>query len=147
MILDRKMFTNQSFTENKAVINREICCFISDPRFNISKNLSVTRCNIWCRLLNSFQNFENHNSQSKKWILVMLSWIVTCCKISDFNPIQAEVFWNHIGSGGHTKILCFSLTCGPITTKLGMMVLWNSGYIVPPSPLPPAWIGLILGPL
>ena len=34
------MFTNQPFTENKAVINRkivQICCSISQPLFTISK--------------------------------------------------------------------------------------------------------------
>ena len=31
------------------------------------------------RLLN-FETFENHNNRSEKWILVMLSRIVTCCK-------------------------------------------------------------------
>ena len=64
-----KMFTDQSFTENKAVINGEtvqIYCSISQPRFNISIIPSVTRCSIWCRLLNSFQNFENPNSSFKK---------------------------------------------------------------------------------
>ena len=30
--------------------------------------------------LTPFQNFENHNSRSKKWILVILSRIATCCK-------------------------------------------------------------------
>ena len=36
-----KMFTNQSFTENKAVINVktvQICCSISQPRLKIKKN-------------------------------------------------------------------------------------------------------------
>ena len=84
-----KMFTHKPFIQNKAVINGEteqICRSVSQPRFNISKNPSVTRCSIWYRLLNSFQNFEHHNSRSKKWIPVMLSRITTCCKISDFNP-------------------------------------------------------------
>ena len=39
------MFTDQSSTENRAVINGEtvqIYCSISQPRFNISKNPSVT---------------------------------------------------------------------------------------------------------
>ena len=45
------MFTNRSFTENKAVINGEMvrmCCSISHPRFNISKNPSVTRFGADC---------------------------------------------------------------------------------------------------
>ena len=40
------MFTNQSFTENKAVINGEmiqICCSISQPRFNVSKKMHPSR--------------------------------------------------------------------------------------------------------
>ena len=77
------MFTNQSNTENKAVINGEtvqICCSISQLKFKKSKDPSVTRCSIWYRLLNFFQNFENYNSSSKKLILVMLSRIATCCK-------------------------------------------------------------------
>ena len=63
-----KMFANQSLTENKAVINGEtvqICCSISQPRLNISQNPSVTRCSVWYRLLNPFQNFEKLNSRSK----------------------------------------------------------------------------------
>ena len=40
-----------------------------------------------------------------------------------FNPSQAGVFWNPIGRGAHCAPLCFSFICGPITTKLGMMVL------------------------
>ena len=49
------------------------------------KNPSVTRCSIWCRLLNSFQNFENRSSNFETWILVMLSIIATVIKFSDFN--------------------------------------------------------------
>ena len=78
-----KMFISQSFTKNKAVINGkavQIYLWISQSRFTLSKNPSVTRCTIWCRLLNYPQDSENHNSRSKKWILVMLSRIVTCCK-------------------------------------------------------------------
>ena len=42
------------------------------------------------------------------------------------NPIQAGLFWNHIGWGGaHCAPLCFSSICCPITTKLGMLVLWH----------------------
>ena len=41
-----------------------------------------------------------------------------------FNPIQAGLFWNHIGWGAHCAPLCFSSICCPITTKLGMLVLW-----------------------
>ena len=55
MILDSNR--KDVFTENKAVINGEtvqIYCSISQPRFKISKNPSVTRCSIWCKLLNSF---------------------------------------------------------------------------------------------
>ena len=40
------MFTNQSFTENKAVINGEtvqIYCSLSQPKFNISKKISPLR--------------------------------------------------------------------------------------------------------
>ena len=44
----------------------------------------------------------------------------------NFNPIQAGLFWNHIGWGGGTLCpLCFSSICCPITTKLGMIVLWH----------------------
>ena len=42
-----KVFTNQSFTKNKAVINGEkvqIYRNVSQPRFAVSKNPSVTRC-------------------------------------------------------------------------------------------------------
>ena len=44
-----------------------------------------------------------------------------------FNPIQAGLFWNHIGWGGGHIVppLCFSSICYPITTKLGMLVLWH----------------------
>ena len=69
------------FTENKAVIyvkTVQICCSISHPTFHISKNPSVTRCSIWCRLTNFSLNFKNPNSKSKKWILVKLSITVTC---------------------------------------------------------------------
>ena len=45
---------------------------------------------------------------------------------SIINPIQAGLFWNHIGWGGHiVPPLCFSSICYPITTKLGMLVLWH----------------------
>ena len=77
------MFINQSFTKNKAVINGntvQVYLWVSQLRFTLSKNLSVTRCSTWCRLLYSLWNFENHSSQSKKWILIMLSRIVTCRK-------------------------------------------------------------------
>ena len=44
----------------------------------------------------------------------------------EVNPIQAGLFWNHIGWGGHiVPPLCFSSICYPITTKLGMLVLWH----------------------
>ena len=36
------------------------------------------------------------------------------------NPIQAGVFWNHI-----VPPLRFSFICCPVTTKLGMIVLWH----------------------
>ena len=78
-----KMFINQSFAKNKTVINGktvQIYGWISQSRFTISKNPSVTRCSMQCRLLNFLKNFEDHNCRSKKWILVMLSRIVTCCK-------------------------------------------------------------------
>ena len=46
--------------------------------------------------------------------------------IIHINPIQAGLFWNHIGWGGHiVPPLCFSSICYPITTKLGMLVLWH----------------------
>ena len=46
--------------------------------------------------------------------------------VSEINPIQAGLFWNHIGWGGHiVPPLCFSSICYPITTKLGMLVLWH----------------------
>ena len=64
-----KQLTIGAFTENKAVLNGEtvkICCSISQWRFNISKNPLMTRCSIWCRLLNSFQNFGNCTSSLKK---------------------------------------------------------------------------------
>ena len=43
------------------------------------------------------------------------------------NPIQAGPFWNHIGWGGGIvpPPPCFSSICCPITTKLGMLVLWH----------------------
>ena len=90
------MFINQSFTKNKAVISGktiQIYGWISQPRFTISKNPSVTRCSIWCRVLDFFLNFENHNSRSKKWILVMLSRIVTCfknCQILIRSPLKVK---------------------------------------------------------
>ena len=64
-----KMFINQSFTKNKAVVNGktiQIYEWISQPRSTISRNPSVMRCSTWCRLLNSFQYFENHNNKCKK---------------------------------------------------------------------------------
>ena len=66
------------FTGNKALINVnmvQIRCSISQSRLYISKNPSVTRCSIWCRLANFSLHFKNR----KKWILVMLSITVTCC--------------------------------------------------------------------
>ena len=44
-IVIEKMFTNQSFTVNKAVIDVEMVR-ISQQRFTISKTPSVTRCSI-----------------------------------------------------------------------------------------------------
>ena len=41
------------------------------------------------------------------------------------NPVQAGLFWNHIGWGAHCAPPCFSSICCPITTKLGMLVLWH----------------------
>ena len=41
-----------------------------------------------------------------------------------FNPIQAGVFWNHI-DWEPLSPLRFSFVCGPITTKLAMMILWD----------------------
>ena len=38
-----------------------------------------------------------------------------------FNPIQAGVFWNHIGWGAHCAPLCFSFICGPNTTNDGTL--------------------------
>ena len=70
------MFIYQCFTENKGVINVKtvhICCSISRARFNVSKSPSVTRCSIACRLMNFSLNVENRNSESEKWILIMLS--------------------------------------------------------------------------
>ena len=102
------MFTNQSFTENKAVINRGtvvICCSISQPRFCISKHPSVRRCRIWCRLLNSFQNVENHNSRSEDWILVMLSRFARCGKnfqILIHSPLQIKSL--HVLSKFHSYL-------------------------------------------
>ena len=50
-----------------------------------------------------------------------------CTLLSLVNPIQAGLFWNHIGWGGAhcAPPLCFSSICYPITTKLGMLVLWH----------------------
>ena len=58
----------------------QICCSISQLRLHISKNPSITRCSIWCRLTNFALNFKNRNSKSKKRIPVMLSITVTCCR-------------------------------------------------------------------
>ena len=69
-----KMFINQSFTKFKAVINGKTVQMLSmdiSAVIYFIKKRSVTRCSIWCRLLNSFQNSENHNSRCKKWILIM----------------------------------------------------------------------------
>ena len=95
-IVIEKMFINQYFTKNKAVINGkkvEIYGLISHSRFTLLKNPSVTRCMIWCRLFNSFKNFKNHNSRSKNFILVMLSRIVTCsknCHILICGPVKRK---------------------------------------------------------
>ena len=46
----------------------------------------------------------------------------------NINPIKAGVFWNHLGwgRGAHcAPPFCFCFIRGPITTKLGMMVLWD----------------------
>ena len=92
MILDsNRKDVYQSFTENEAVINGEmvqICCSISQPRFNVSKNPSVKRCKIWCRLLNFFQIVI---VGLKKLILVMLSRIVTSCK--SFQILICSSLW------------------------------------------------------
>ena len=52
-----------------------------------------------------------------------------CLRGFTFNPIQAGVFWYHIGWGAqwgaHCAPLRFSFICCPITTKLGMIVLWH----------------------
>ena len=52
---------DQSFTENKAVIfvkTVQICCSISQPTFHTSKNPSVTRCSLLCRLMNFSLNLK-----------------------------------------------------------------------------------------
>ena len=49
-----KVFINQSFTKNKAVISGktvQIYGWISQPRFTISKNPSFTRCSIGAECL------------------------------------------------------------------------------------------------
>ena len=85
------------FTENKAVIyvkTVQICYSISHPTFHISKNLSVTRCSIWCRLTNFSLNFKNPNCKSTKWILVMLSITVTCCRNIHIHTV--EISWLYL---------------------------------------------------
>ena len=54
-------------------------------------------------------------------ILLCPYFVIEC----SFNPVQAGVFWNHIGWGVHCAPLRFSFICCPITTKLGMLVLWH----------------------
>ena len=71
----------------------QICCSISHPTFHISKNPSVTRCSIWCKLTNFSLNFKNRNSKFKQWIPVILSITVTCCTnihIFICNPLKME---------------------------------------------------------
>ena len=53
----------------------------------------------------------------KKTLLTMLRMIQLQIRV---NPIQAGVFWYHIGGGGGIR---FSFICCPITTKLVMVVL------------------------
>ena len=62
--------------------------------------------------------------------IVAVSWGFTVCYLitisGNLNPIQAGVFWNHLGWGGTLCPLCFSFICDQ--TKLGMdgmMVLWD----------------------
>ena len=70
-----KMFVNQSFAKNKAVINGkrykymdEYLCrdLLYQKIYPLRDAAFGTDCS------NSFQNFENHNSRSKKWVLVMI---------------------------------------------------------------------------
>ena len=102
------MFTNQCFTGDKDAINGEmvqICGSIFQPKSDISKNPSVTRCSIWCRLLNSFQNFENQNSPSKMDFGNVIKNCYIMQKFSDFNLLSsldevsastAEISWLYL---------------------------------------------------
>ena len=70
--------------------------------------------------------------KNKKQVLKLFSARVVIISEPNtrFNHIQAGVFWNHIGwyTYIHTPLCsphCFSFICRPITTKLGIMVLWD----------------------
>ena len=47
-------------------------------------------------------------------------------KLSDKKCFGTIIGWGGGGEGRHiVPFLCFSFICNPITTKLGMMVLWD----------------------
>ena len=77
------MDTNKFFTENKAVINGEtvqICCSRSQPRFRISKIHPLSDATFNPDCLTPLTFLKIVTDRYKKWILVMLSRIVTCRK-------------------------------------------------------------------
>ena len=76
------MFSNQTFTENKAVINVNG----TNTLLHISAEITYIKKSIRYEMQRLMQidelvfKFKNRNSKSKKWILVMLSITVTCCR-------------------------------------------------------------------
>ena len=58
------MSTNQSFTENKVgKIGQTVRSSMSQLRFHISKNQSITACSVWCRYQTALRILKARNSQ------------------------------------------------------------------------------------
>ena len=118
-------------------------CFRYSPIVNI-ENTDVWKSRISNICLVNIENWDLKKSEVFKHPCFRYSPIVNIentdvwksrisniCHLSSeyrklrFNPIQAGLFWNHIGWGAHCAPLCFSSICCPITTKRGMLVLWH----------------------
>ena len=87
-ILIGKMFINQSFAKSKPVINGktvQIYGWLSQPRFTISKNQSVTRCSVWCRLLNIFKILKIVTVGLNNGFCNAIRNCYVLYKLSDFN--------------------------------------------------------------
>ena len=77
------MFIDQSFTKNKAVINWktvQIYGWVSRLKFTISKIHPLRDAAFGADFLTPLRILKIITVGPKKWILVMLLKIVTCCK-------------------------------------------------------------------